>query len=93
MKIGVGIIGAGIMGERLLRAALDHAGDVVHVTGIWDQAPAALDRIAAQLPNVKRAASAEAVIEGADCVYIATPPATHLSYARSRWTWRTRRRS
>ncbi len=83
MTIGVGIIGAGIMGERLLRAALDHAGDVVHVTGIWDQAPAALDRIAAQLPNVKRAASAEAVIEGADCVYIATPPATHLGYARA----------
>ena len=53
------------MGERLLRAALDHAGDVVHVTGIWDQAPAALERIAAQLPGVKRAASAEAVIEGA----------------------------
>jgi len=83
MTIGVGIIGAGIMGERLLRAALEHAGDVVHVTGIWDQAPAALDRIMAQRPGVQRAASAEAVIEGADCVYIATPPASHLGYARA----------
>ena len=83
MTVGVGIIGAGIMGERLLRAALEHAGDVVHVTGIWDQAPAALDRITAQLPGVQRAASAEAVIEGADCVYIATPPASHLGYARA----------
>ena len=83
MTIGLGIIGAGIMGERLLRAALELAGDVVHVTGIWDQAPAALDRIAAQLPGVQRAASAEAVIEGADCVYIATPPASHLGYARA----------
>ncbi len=83
MTIGVGIIGAGIMGERLLRAALDHAGDAVHVSGIWDQAPAALDRIAAQLPGVPRAASAEAVIDGADCIYVATPPATHLGYARA----------
>ena len=83
MTIGVGIIGAGIMGERLLRAALDHAGDVVHVTGIWDQAPGALDRIGAQLPGVPRAASAEALIDGADCVYVATPPATHLGYARA----------
>jgi predicted dehydrogenase len=83
MTIGVGIIGAGIMGERLLRAALDHAGDVVHVTGIWDHAPAALDRIATQSPGVPRAASVEALIEGADCVYVATPPATHLGYARA----------
>jgi len=83
MTIGVGIIGAGVMGERLLRAALDHAGDVVRVTGVWDQASAALNRMGAQLPGVPRAASAEAVIEGAECVYVATPPATHLGYARA----------
>ncbi len=83
MTIGVGIIGAGIMGERLLRAALDHAGDVVHVTGTWDQAPDALDRIGAQLPDVPRAASAEALIQASECVYVATPPATHLGYARA----------
>lgn len=82
MTIGVGIIGAGIMGERLLRAALEHAGDVVHVTGLWDHAPAALDRVG-DVPGVRRAASAEAVIEGAECVYIATPPGTHLGYARA----------
>jgi len=80
MTIGVGIIGAGIMGERLLRAALDHAADVVHVTGLWDQDPAALARIGALAPI---AASAEALIDGADCVYVATPPATHLGYARA----------
>lgn len=82
MTVGLGIIGAGIMGERLLRAALDHAGDAVHVSGIWDQAPGALDRIGAAVPGVVRAGSAEAVIEGADCVYVATPPGTHLHYAR-----------
>ena len=83
MTIGLGIVGAGIMGERLLRAALEHAGDVAHVTGVWDHAPAALDRIAGSVPGLPRAASAEAVIEGAECVYIATPPGTHLGYARA----------
>ena len=39
----LGIVGAGIMGERMLRAALDHANDLVQVTGVWDLAPAALD--------------------------------------------------
>jgi predicted dehydrogenase len=82
MTIGLGIIGAGIMGERLLQAALQHADDVVHVTGVWDHAPAALER-ASSLPGVKRATSAEAVIEGAECVYVATPPGTHLGYARA----------
>ena len=83
MTIGLGVIGAGIMGERLLRAALDHAGNVVHVSGVWDAAPVALGRLSGRLPGVPQAASAEAVIEGADCVYIATPPGTHLRYARA----------
>ena len=82
MTIGLGIIGAGIMGGRLLQAALQHAADVVHITGVWDHAPAALDRIAGG-SGVPRAASAEAVIEGAECVYVATPPGTHLGYARA----------
>ena len=82
MTIGLGIIGAGIMGERLLQAALEHAGDVVHVSGVWDHAPAALDRIVGG-SGVPQAASADAVIEGAECVYVATPPGTHLGYARA----------
>jgi predicted dehydrogenase len=80
-RIRLGIIGAGIMGERMLRAALDHAQDVADVCAIWDAAPAALDRIAAFAPDVVRADSADAAMRMADCVYIATPPATHLSYA------------
>ena len=79
MTTRLGIIGAGIMGERMLRAALDHARDVVEVTGVWDAAPAALDRLGDLVPA--RAASAAAVIAGADCVYVATPPGTHLAYA------------
>ena len=80
MTVGIGVIGAGIMGERLLRAA-GEAGHVVHVAGVWDQGAAALERVAGL--GAPRAASAEAVIAAADCVYVATPPGTHLGYARA----------
>lgn len=76
----LGIIGAGIMGERMLRAATEHAAEIVQVSGIWDAAPAALDRLGA-IPGAARSESARAVIEGADCLYIATPPSSHLEYA------------
>ncbi len=76
--IRLGVIGAGIMGERMLRAALDHAADTVQIVGVWDPSAAARARIAAGLPGVSLAASAEALIAAADCVYIASPPASHL---------------
>ena len=79
MKLG--IIGAGIMGERLLRAAQGQAS--VAVSGIWDPAAEPLQRLAAELPGLPVAATAAAVIEGADCVYIASPPSTHLGHARN----------
>jgi len=81
--IGLGIIGAGIMGERMLRAALEQAADAVRVTGLWDPAPAALVRVAAALPDVPRMDSAAALIAASDCVYIASPPASHLAHARA----------
>ena len=78
----LGIIGAGIMGERMLRAAVEHAADIVEITGVWDAAPEALDRIGAiGAIGARRADCARAVVESADCVYIATPPSSHLDYA------------
>jgi predicted dehydrogenase len=79
--IKLGILGAGIMGERLLRAALEHAADSVTISGIWDPSEAALARIAA-LP-VLRAESAAQVIAACDCLYIASPPATHLAHMQA----------
>ncbi len=79
MAIRLGIIGAGIMGERMLRAAEAQRADAgVQVVAVWDRDAAVLDRLGA--PG---AASAEAVIGAADCVYVATPPASHLGYARA----------
>jgi predicted dehydrogenase len=80
--IKLGILGAGIMGERLLRAALDHASDSVQVIGIWDPSEAAMARIGATLPTVPRAASVDLVLEACDCLYIASPPASHLDHAQ-----------
>ncbi len=83
--VGLGVIGAGIMGERLLRAAQGQAAgaDGVRIVGVWDPAEATLARLRAELPGTPVMASAAAVIAAADCVYIASPPATHLEHARA----------
>ena len=77
--IRLGVIGAGIMGGRMLHAALDQASESVLIVGLWDPSAAALARIAAELPAVAQLASAEALIETSDCIYIASPPASHLA--------------
>ena len=62
--ITLGVIGAGIMGERMLRAALEQASELVRVTGIWDPSAEALARIGGLAPH---AGSAASLIAGADC--------------------------
>lgn len=79
--VRLGIIGAGIMGERMARAAAEHAGDSVRVIGLWDPAPEAMARLAAAVPGIPPMASPDALIEAADCVYVASPPASHLDHA------------
>ena len=77
--LGLGIIGAGIMGERLLRAVQGQTS--LHVTGVWDPAGETLQKLCAELPGIPAMASAAEVIAAADCVYVASPPATHLAHA------------
>jgi predicted dehydrogenase len=81
--VRLGIIGYGIMGERLLRAALHHDPAVLTVAGVWDPSAAAMARLANDLPQVARLASSDAVIAASDSLYIASPPASHLGYART----------
>jgi predicted dehydrogenase len=81
-RIALGIVGAGIMGERLLGAALSQAGDFIRIGGIWDPSPEAMARIGAAFPGVPRLADAAAVVAASDCLYVASPPASHLGYAR-----------
>lgn len=81
--VSIGIIGAGIMGERMLRAMLDQAPDLVRAAGIWDPSAEAMARIARELPQVAALKDAAAVIAASDCVYVASPPASHLGHARA----------
>jgi len=82
-SVAIGIIGAGIMGERLLNAILQQDRDLIHVCGIWDPSPEAMQRMAQNFPHVPRLPDAAAVIAASDCVYIASPPASHLDHARA----------
>ena len=80
-RIGLGIIGFGIMGERLARFAAGH--DQVRLVGVWDPSPDAAARLAAAIPGVPMLASPDAVIAACDCLYVASPPAFHLTHAKA----------
>ncbi len=75
----LGIIGAGIMGERLATAALA-TPDVVELAGVWDPQPVAVARIVAAVPALHGCPTAVEVIEACNCVYVASPPASHLAH-------------
>lgn len=79
--VTLGIVGFGIMGERLARFAAGHGQ--VRIAGVWDPAPHAAARLAAAAPGVPLLGSAEAVIGACDCLYVASPPAFHLAHAQA----------
>ena len=81
MPVTLCIIGLGIMGERLLRAALDHAAESVTPVAVWDPAPAAATRLAGITSAPRMMATPDAVINACDCLYIAAPPAAHIPLA------------
>jgi predicted dehydrogenase len=80
--VRLGFVGYGIMGERLLRAALAQEAGVIVVAGAWEPSPLAMDRLRRDLPDVSPFASADELIAASDCVYVASPPASHLGHAR-----------
>jgi predicted dehydrogenase len=73
----LGILGLGIMGERLMRAALAHGN--TRVTAVWDPGAAAVSRLASITPDLTMSPDAAAVIAASDAVYIASPPASHIA--------------
>lgn len=70
------ICGFGIMGERLMQAALAHPE--ISVTGVWDPSAAAAAKLAADYPQVPVKAAFDALLTGSDCLYVASPPNAHL---------------
>lgn len=80
--VRLGFVGYGIMGERLLRAALAQDTGTLAVSGVWDPSGPAMERLARDLTEVTRFPSVDGMIAASDCVYVASPPASHLGHAR-----------
>jgi predicted dehydrogenase len=81
MAHGIGIIGLGVMGERMLRNLQKHPAFTV--VSAWDPAGGAARKLAAIEPRARFARDAVDVAgdPGVACVYIASPPAGHLACA------------
>ncbi|EFH10456.1 uracil-DNA glycosylase [Teichococcus cervicalis] len=80
-QIALGIVGFGIMGERLLRTAFPHPE--VRLAGVWDPSPEAAARLHDVAPGAPMLPDAAAVIAACDALYIAAPPAAHIPLARA----------
>ncbi|MGK7862125.1 Gfo/Idh/MocA family protein [Falsiroseomonas sp. E2-1-a4] len=81
MTVALGIVGFGIMGERLLRAALAHDAAEIRPVAVWDPSPEAAARLATIAPGLPMLDSPAAVIAACDALYIASPPSSHLEHA------------
>jgi predicted dehydrogenase len=77
----VGLIGLGVMGQRMLARLAEHPR--LRATTVWDADPAAMARTLAAYPQLQPAASAQTLIStpGLHTLYIATPPAPHMALA------------
>ena len=83
MSVALGLVGFGIMGERLLRAALNHDPAVIRPVAVWDPSPAAAARLAEIAPGLPMLDSAASVIAACDVLYIASPPSSHIAHAEA----------
>ena len=80
MTVTLGFLGLGIMGERLLRAALNHDPAVLSPVGAYDPAPGTAEKLREIDPSLEVFDTPEAAIAACDCLHIAAPPLTHLPY-------------
>jgi len=85
MTHGIGIIGLGIMGQRMLASLGHHPGFTV--VAAWDAAEASLAALRRDHPAIAVAASAEALAARGDlaALYIASPPVSHPAYVNLAW--------
>jgi predicted dehydrogenase len=76
--LNIGVIGLGVMGQRMLARLAQH--DRLQAVVAWDADPAARARARQAHPALRFADDAQAVIAspGLHGIYIATPPAPHM---------------
>jgi predicted dehydrogenase len=76
VSVGLGILGLGVQGRRMISRLPEHGG--VRVVAAWDPSPSRLGD-----PGVPLAAGPEDLVRRSevDCVFIASPPALHMSQA------------
>jgi len=82
-NIRLGIIGCGIMGERILRVVLDNQDLGVTLGGVFEPSGNRRAELAAEFPGIHLPDTHEALLADSDCIYIASPPLTHLEHARA----------
>ncbi|MDH3740496.1 MAG: Gfo/Idh/MocA family oxidoreductase [Hyphomicrobiales bacterium] len=74
-----GIIGLGIMGQRMLEHMVRH--EAFAPVSLWDPSPDACQAAAGLCPEAQIAGSADEVMAGADLIYLACPPVPRKAYA------------
>lgn len=76
-RLGMGLVGAGIMGRRMMAGVQGHAR--WHLASVWDPDVAALQSATQAAPGATRAAGLDALAAdpAVDLVYVASPPAFH----------------
>ncbi len=77
----MGLIGLGIIGQRMLANTPRHPG--FQAVCAWDPDPRAMQVTGELYPDLRLVDSAEAVIQdaGLDLIYVACPPRFHAAYA------------
>ena len=80
---GIGFIGLGSIGQRMLAQAWNHPR--VKPTVVWDLATERLAQTVANSAGLRAASGANSLIndQAVDVVYIASPPLTHAAYANA----------
>lgn len=73
---GVGVVGAGIMGRRMMAALQQHAG--FEVAALWDPHTAAAEQALPAGARLAPSLQALAQDPAVQLVYVASPPAAHL---------------
>ena len=81
--LNIGIVGLGVMGHRMLERLESHPR--LKAVLAWDADPAAIAHAVQRHPRLRAATSAAQVIgsPGLHSLYIATPPAAHLTLSEA----------